>query len=367
MRKLYDAADRFCARHPRFGVPDLMRYIVIGNVVVFFLIMLTRGTNANALNFLYFDPQMVLRGEVWRIVTYIFVPSTTRVFWLVVELYFYYWIGSTLEREWGTARFNLYYWSGVLLTVIGALLASAITGGNFTVAGTSYVNLSMFLAFALLFPNTQVLLMFIIPVKMKWLAYIDVGLFAVSIVRAILVQNWGGVILPVMALLNFLIFAWPTLQGWAQRRQYQHSRQAVNFKKAVHQQQKQHCQLTDQNGDQRHFCQRGDENAQCSADQTEQEETDVSADQALPDDTAINGGDDGVEQGGNQHDQQNGRCCQKLCQHDLCHIQRAGEQQRLRTVFPFLRKRTHGEQRDEEDEVEQIGVENRGEGKFIGG
>ena len=178
MRKLYDAADRFCARHPRFGVPDLMRYIVIGNVVVFFLIMLTRGTNANALNFLYFDPQMVLRGEVWRIVTYIFVPSTTSVFWLVVELYFYYWIGSTLEREWGTARFNLYYWSGVLLTVIGALLASAITGGNFAVAGTSYVNLSMFLAFALLFPNTQVLLMFIIPVKMKWLAYIDVGLFA---------------------------------------------------------------------------------------------------------------------------------------------------------------------------------------------
>ena len=160
MRKLYDAADRFCARHPRFGVPDLMRYIVIGNVVVFFLIMLTRGTNASALNFLYFDPQMVLRGEVWRIVTYIFVPSTTSVFWLVVELYFYYWIGSTLEREWGTARFNLYYWSGVLLTVIGALLASAITGGNFAVAGTSYVNLSMFLAFALLFPNTQVLLMF---------------------------------------------------------------------------------------------------------------------------------------------------------------------------------------------------------------
>ena len=199
MRKLYDAADRFCARHPRFGVPDLMRYIVIGNVVVFFLIMLTRGTNASALNFLYFDPQMVLRGEVWRIVTYIFVPSTTSVFWLVVELYFYYWIGSTLEREWGTARFNLYYWSGVLLTVIGALLASAITGGNFAVAGTSYVNLSMFLAFALLFPNTQVLLMFIIPVKMKWLAYIDVGLFAAGIIRAILVQNWGGVILPVMA------------------------------------------------------------------------------------------------------------------------------------------------------------------------
>ena len=57
-------------------------------LVVFFLIMLTRGTNANALNFLYFDPQMVLRGEVWRIVTYIFVPSTTSVFWLVVGAVF---------------------------------------------------------------------------------------------------------------------------------------------------------------------------------------------------------------------------------------------------------------------------------------
>ena len=127
----------------------------------------------------------------------------------------------------------------MLLTVIGALLASAITGGNYAVAGTSYVNLSMFLAFALLFPDTQVLLMFIIPVKMKWLAYLDGGLFAVSIIRAIVVRNWGGVILPVMALLNFLIFAWPTLQGWAQRQQHQHSRQTVNFKKAVHQQQKQ--------------------------------------------------------------------------------------------------------------------------------
>ena len=239
MKKLYDGVQRFCAMHPRFGIPNLMRVIVCGNVAVYVLMLLTQSNDVNALSFLTFNLNALLHGEVWRLVTFVFVPGYASPFALLIGLYFYYWIGSTLEREWGTARFNLYYWSGVLLTVIGALLASAITGGNFAVAGTSYVNLSMFLAFALLFPNTQVLLMFIIPVKMKWLAYIDVGLFAVSIVRAILVQNWGGVILPVMALLNFLIFAWPTLQGWAQRKQYQHSRQAVNFKKAVHQQQKQ--------------------------------------------------------------------------------------------------------------------------------
>ena len=163
-----------------------------------------------------------------------------RPFWLIVALYFYYWIGSSLEREWGTARFTLYYLSGALLTVLGVVIVSLITGNHYlTIYGTGYVNLSMFLAFAVLFPDVQVLLFFIIPVKMKWLAYIDVGLFAAGIIRAILVRNWGGVILPVMALLNFLIFAWPTLHGWAQRQQYQHSRQAVNFKKAVHQQQKQ--------------------------------------------------------------------------------------------------------------------------------
>lgn len=239
MKKIYDGVQRFCAAHPRFGISNLMRVIVAGNVAVYVLMLLTQSNDVNALNFLTFNLHALLRGEIWRLVTFVFVPAYSSPFSLLISLYFYYWIGSTLEREWGTARFNLYYWSGVLLTVIGALLASAITGGNFAVAGTSYVNLSMFLAFALLFPNTQVLLMFIIPVKMKWLAYIDVGLFAAGIIRAILVRNWGGVILPVMALLNFLIFAWPTLQGWAQRQQYQHSRQAVNFKKAVHQQQKQ--------------------------------------------------------------------------------------------------------------------------------
>lgn len=240
MKKIYDGVQRFCAAHPRFGISNLMRVIVAGNVAVYVLMLLTQSNDVNALNFLTFNLHALLRGEVWRLVTFVFVPAYSSPFSLLISLYFYYWIGSTLERQWGTPKFNLYYISGMLLTVLGTVLASLITGNYYlTVAGTNYVNLSMFFAFAVLFPNAQVLLFFIIPVKMKWLAYIDVGLFAVSIIRAILAQNWGGVILPVMALLNFLIFAWPTLQGWAKRQQYQHSRQTVNFKKAVHQQQKQ--------------------------------------------------------------------------------------------------------------------------------
>ena len=134
MKKLYTAVDRFCARHPRFGIPDLMRWIVIGNVAVYVLMLLTMRADANALSFLYLDGSKVLRGEIWRIVTFIFVPASSSPFWLAVSLYFYYWIGTSLERQWGTARFNLYYWSGVLLTAIVTIAASAISGTGYPVA-----------------------------------------------------------------------------------------------------------------------------------------------------------------------------------------------------------------------------------------
>ena len=239
MKKIYEAVDRFCARHPHFGISNLMRYIVIGNVAVYVLMMLTRNTDANALNFLTFNLGSLLHGEVWRIITFIFVPNYGGVFWLLIALYFYYWIGSTLEREWGTAKFNLYYFSGVLLTVIGTVLASLISGVNFTIAGTEYVNLSMFLAFALLFPDTQVLLFFIIPIKMKWLAIVDGALFAFDIFSSLISGNWAGVVLPIVALLNFFVFIYPEVHYFAERKKYQHSRQTVHFKQAVKQQQQQ--------------------------------------------------------------------------------------------------------------------------------
>lgn len=210
MKKMYDAVERFCARHPRFGIPNLMRYIVIGNVVVYFLSMLSRNTDAAALDFLAFNLNSLLHGEIWRIVTYIFVPGYSSPFALLIALYFYYWIGSTLEREWGTPKFTLYYLGGAALTVVGVILTSLISGNYYlTLAGTGYVNLSMFLAFAVLFPDMTVLLFFIIPIKIKWLAIIDGVFFAIEIVGAILSGNVVGAITPVLALLNFALFATP--------------------------------------------------------------------------------------------------------------------------------------------------------------
>ena len=250
MKKLYDAVQRFCAAHPRFGIPNLMRVIVIGNVAVYVLMLLTQANDANALSFLTFNLNALLHGEVWRLVTFVFVPAYSSPFALLISLYFYYWIGSTLERQWGTAKFNLYYISGALLTVLGVVLASLITGNPYlTAAGTGYVNLSMFFAFAFLFPDTTVLLFFILPVKMKWLAYLDGALFAFDIIKAIGAHNWAGVVLPIVALLNFAVFIWPEVHYLKERAKYQNSRKTVQFRQAQQQQAKQ----TQQQG-YRHKC-----------------------------------------------------------------------------------------------------------------
>ena len=203
------------------------------------LLLLTMRTDANAVSFLYLNGSKVLHGELWRIVTFIFVPTSSSPLRLALSLYLYYWIGSSLERQWGTARFNLYYWSGVLLTVIATLAASAISGVGYSVGGTGYVNLSMFLAFAVLYPDTQLLLFFFIPVKIKWLAWLDIAVVVIGIVQSLLAGSWLGAILPVVALLNFLVFIWPAIDAFIQRRKYQHAPQTVNFKKAVRQQQQQ--------------------------------------------------------------------------------------------------------------------------------
>ncbi len=160
LKKLNQAIDRFCILHPNFGIPNLMLYVVIGNVV---LGLLSNFSNGNFLSFFSYTLSGLLHGQVWRLITFVLIPESTSPFYLLITCYFYYWIGSTLERQWGTAKFTTYYLSGMLLTVLGASIVSLITGYNIPVYGANYVNFAMFMAFALLYPDTQVLLFFIIP------------------------------------------------------------------------------------------------------------------------------------------------------------------------------------------------------------
>lgn len=235
MRKLNEAIDRFCALHPRLAIPGLMRYVVGANAV-FFALSLFAGYGT--LDFLALDAAAVLRGEVWRVVTYVLLPTSSGIF-LLISLMFYYWLGETLERLWGSAKFTFYYVGGVLLTAVGAVLAYLIDGFAYPVYGATYVNMAMFFAYALSFPDAMVRIYFLIPIKMKWLALLDGLYFAAAVFRYARMGLWGMALLPVIALLNFFIFFAPDFRRKADRIIAHGRPQAVQFRKAVREQQKQ--------------------------------------------------------------------------------------------------------------------------------
>lgn len=239
LKKLNDAVDRFAYTHPRFGIPNLMKFIVIGNIIVFLLL---RFSNYAAIYFLAFDWNAVLHGQLWRLVTFIFVPQSGDIFILAISLYFYYWIGSLLEREWGTPKFTLYYLSGMVLTILTAVIFSLASGQSAVLTGTYYINMSMFFAFAALYPDLQILLFFIIPIKVKWVALVDAALFAVDIFGSALRMDWLGALLPIVALLNFFVFFWSEISDQIARQRgyaaHRNSRQTIQFKTAAKRQEK---------------------------------------------------------------------------------------------------------------------------------
>ncbi|MFQ9918340.1 MAG: hypothetical protein ACLRWQ_20080 [Flavonifractor plautii] len=248
------AGPSFCYKHlplVRQAYPTPMLVIVVGNVLVWLMDQFSYGVSLSAL--LAFSPYYILHGQIWRIITFVFVPLDSNLFFLAVSLYFYYMIGSVLEREWGTAKFNVFYGLGILLNVVVGFLLYAVTAPLYpshllpllTTASMTYVNLSLFFAFATLYPNMQVLLFFIIPIKIKWLAWIDAALFGWSVLSSLFgvftsgLAALPGVIIPLVAILNYFIFFWDNFLQLFGRVKYQTSRQTVNFKKATKQAQQQ--------------------------------------------------------------------------------------------------------------------------------
>ena len=236
MKKLYEAIDHFCAQHPRLGIPGLMRYIVIANALIYVVSLFDRS--GLLLNTLAMDPAAVLHGQIWRLVTYVLIP-TNGGFWLIISLMFYYWLGEALERLWGSTRFTVYYVSGMLLTALAAILARFIDGISIPLYGASYVNTALFMAYALTYPDAMVRIYFILPVKMKWLAILEAALFAIQVVRYAAAGLWGMALLPIVALLNLFVFFSPALYHKADQIRAHNRKEAVQFRKAVREQQRQ--------------------------------------------------------------------------------------------------------------------------------
>ena len=194
----------------KYAIPNLMIYLIAAYCIGFVIYTV----NPNFMLMLTLSPYHILHGQVWRLITWILMPTDTRVFSLLIMALLYYQLGSALERRWGTFRFNVYIFGGMLFTVIGAFIlygiyAASGTGNLETISlissltfTTNYINLTIFLAFAVMYPEMQILLFFIIPVKMKWMAVVYAVLIAINLI----LTSWGGRIAIIMSILNFLIF-----------------------------------------------------------------------------------------------------------------------------------------------------------------
>ena len=228
MKYLNNLIDRFCYQHPRFGIPNLVYYLIGGSCIVYLLDLLTYSRVAVS-SLLEFNRALIFQGQIWRLVTFLFTTWGQNPLFFLLAMYFFWFIGTNLEREWGTAKFTCYYGLGFLLTLVVGL----ITGS----ASTAYIDLTLFLAFATLFPDTQFLIFFIIPVKAKWLGWIDGALLAFSFLASLIALDWGGALLVVISIFNYLLFFWPELiyQVKRMRGQAKYSRKSnvVSFKKAA--------------------------------------------------------------------------------------------------------------------------------------
>lgn len=186
--KLLNKLDR---KIGKYAIRNLMLYIVISNAIVFVFTQV----NPIYLSKFILDPRLVMKGEVWRLITFIMIPPTDSPIFVFLILYFYYMVGGTLEHQWGSFKFNAYYFIGMLGTIIAAFILGEPMIG-------AYINLSLFFAFATLYPDFQVLIFFIIPVKIKYLAYLSWAGVAITIYSAPL----NSKIAVIVAIINYLLF-----------------------------------------------------------------------------------------------------------------------------------------------------------------
>lgn len=199
--------DKLERKFGRYGIPNLTMYMVICYVLGYLLMILNPGM----LNMLSLEPAMILKGQIWRLVTWVIYPPQTGNFLLfVISIFFFYYpIGNSLERTWGTFRYNLYIFSGLLFVLIGAFLTYFFTGRVYlvgTVFTTYYVSMSVFLAYAACYPNMQLLLWFVIPIKMKWMGWVYGAIILYNIIYYLRLGAWVMTVPIIASFLNFVLF-----------------------------------------------------------------------------------------------------------------------------------------------------------------
>lgn len=180
-----------------FAVPNLMM-LLSGLMLAVFLLEIALPEEAVS-QYLWLDWNAVRAGQLWRVLSFLILPPAASPFFLLFSLYFFCLMGNGLESQWGTSKFTLFYTVGALGTIIGSLFTSFATN--------QYLNLSLFLAFAAIYPNYTVMVFFILPVKVKYLALLDVLLYLYLFFQI----GWPERVALLLSLANVLLFFSPDI------------------------------------------------------------------------------------------------------------------------------------------------------------
>ncbi len=191
--KLKNFLNRLEYKYGKYAIHNLMP-MLIGAMGIVFVADLMLSPYFSLYNAFTFNRSAIFAGQIWRVLTFTVLPPSSSIIFIIFSLYFYYLIGTSLEREWGALKFNIYY----LIGILGTIAAGFISG----YADNFYLNMSLFFAFAMFYPDFQVMLFFVLPVKIKWMAWLNAVLFAYLFIMG----NWPARASIIAALLNFLVF-----------------------------------------------------------------------------------------------------------------------------------------------------------------
>jgi hypothetical protein len=203
----------------KYAIPNLMYYIVILYAVglaVYVVNPMMYWTIYQ--NWLGIDGRAIVHGQLWRIVTFLIFPPSfgmfrfTTVFMGIIALFMYHSLGQTLENIWGSFRFNVFFFMGMLAQALAAVIGYLVFKQNWLLT-TGFLNSSIFLAFAMYFPDAEFLLFFVLPVKAKWLAVAESAVYLYSFIfgsaadRCELVVSLANILLFFMMTRNYKRFA----------------------------------------------------------------------------------------------------------------------------------------------------------------
>lgn len=203
--------DKLERKYGRFAIPNLTNILVAGQILVLAVELFVDRYITSYLSLSRFD---VLQGQIWRLITFVFIPfSGGSILSVVLGLYFTWFVGNALEKQWGDFRFGLYF----LLGMLGTILSSLLFGGA---ASTYCLSLSLLLAFAALYPDVQLLLFYILPVRAKYIGIFSAVLWMLDFLGA---STLGKAEL-LLNMLNVWVFfgpqAWRSVRAWVRREQW---------------------------------------------------------------------------------------------------------------------------------------------------